>query len=174
MLRSFTIIAVLTTRLVVPAVAQHVSDQDAWSSGQSMAQAFSKASQAKDAAGVAALYSEEAVYVTPDGPIFGRAAIQMHFAEDFKFFTPEPAKLDRVAMIGDTVRLRTGSWSGVFQGPNGPMGVKGYWGTTDVRDGDTWKIRMETFNMTMLPPIGRGKIMREVAGTSRRVTEQPN
>jgi hypothetical protein len=26
--------------------------------------------------------------------------------------------------------------------------MKGYWSTTDVRDGNSWKIRMETDNVT--------------------------
>ena len=46
-------------------------------------------------------------------------------------------------MAGDAVRLRTGTWAGVFQSPNGPIPVKGYWTTTDVLDGNTWKIRLE-------------------------------
>jgi uncharacterized protein (TIGR02246 family) len=152
MLRSCTIIPIVAIGLAMPAAAQHVSDQDARQAGESVVQAHNKASQAKDAAGVAALYSEDATDITPDGPIFGRAAIQKKYAEDFKSFTAEPAKLDRVIMIGDTARLRIGSWSGVYQSPNGPMHVKGYWTTTDVRDGDTWKIRMETENLTMPPP----------------------
>ncbi len=57
-------------------------------------------------------------------------------------------------MIGDALRLRTGSWSAVIQGPNGSMPVKGYWPTTDVREGNSWKIRMETDNVTMSPPPG--------------------
>ncbi len=157
MLRVFSIVPIVSIGLAMPAAAQHVSDQDARQAGESVVQAFNKASQAKDAAGLAALYSEDATFIRPDGPIFGRAAIQKLFAEDLKSITPEPAKLDRVIMIGDTVRLRTGSWSGVFQSPNGPMHVKGYWTTTDVRDGDTWKIRMETDNMTMPPAAEAAK-----------------
>ena len=104
MLRFFTIVPIVAIGLAMPAAAQHVSDQDARQAGESVVQAFNKASQAKDAAGLAALYSEDATYITPDGPIFGRAAIQKLYAEDFKSVTPEPAKLDRVIMIGDTVR----------------------------------------------------------------------
>jgi uncharacterized protein (TIGR02246 family) len=157
MLRSFTIIPIVAIGLAMPAAAQHISDQDARQAGESVVQAFNKAALAKDAAGLAALYSEDATLITPDGPLLGRAAIQKQYAEDFKLFTLEPAKLDRVVMIGDTVRLRNGSWSGVFQGPGGPVHVKGYWATTDLRDGDTWKIRMETGNMTMPPPAEAAK-----------------
>ena len=152
MLRVLTMVSIVAIGLAMPAAAQHVSDQDARQAGESVVQAFNKASQAKDAAGLAALYSEDATLIRPDGPIFGRAAIQKQFSDDFKFVTLEPAKLDRVTMIGDTVRLRNGSWAGVFQGPEGPVHAKGYWATTDLRDGDTWKIRMETINMTMPPP----------------------
>ncbi len=157
MLRSFSVAAVVAIGLVMPAAAQHISDQDARQAGESVVQAFNKAALAKDAAGLAALYSEDATYVTPDGPLFGRAAIQKQFAEDFKLITLEPAKLDRVAMIGDNVRLRDGSWSGVLQSPDGPVHVKGYWATTDLRDGSTWKIRMETMNITLPPPPEAGK-----------------
>jgi len=157
MLRSLTIVPIVAIGLAMPAAAQHVSDRDAWQAGESVVQAFNKAAQAKDAAGLAALYSEDVTYITPNGPIFGRAALQKQFADDFKFVTLEPAKLDRVTMIGDTVRLRNGSWSGVFQGPEGPVHATGYWATTDLRDGDTWKIRMEAMNLTMPPPPSGGK-----------------
>jgi uncharacterized protein (TIGR02246 family) len=157
MLRVFTIVPIVAIGLAMPAAAQHVSDQDARQAGESVVQAFNKASQAKDAAGLGALYSEDAALITPDGPVFGRAAIQKLYEEDWKSVTEEPAKLDRVIMLGDTVRSRTGSWSGVFHSPDGPVHVKGYWTTTDVRHGDTWKIRVETYNMTTPPAAEAAK-----------------
>lgn len=152
MSRLFMIVPVLAIGLALPAVAQQTSDHDAWQAGESVVQAHNKASLAKDAAGVAALYTEDVIEVTPDGLVSGRAALEKFFADGFKVFTPEPAKLDRVIMVGEAMRLRTGTWSGVVQSPNGPMPAKGYWATTDVRDGNTWKIRMETYNMTLPPP----------------------
>jgi uncharacterized protein (TIGR02246 family) len=157
MLRVLIIVPVVAIGLAMPAAAQHVSDQEARQAGESVVQAFNKASQAKDAAGLAALYSEDAAYVTPDGPISGRAEIQKLYEEEWKSVSPEPAKLDRVVMLGDTVRSRFGSWSGIFHGPGGPVHVKGYWTTTDVRDGETWKIRVETYNMTMPPAAEAAK-----------------
>ena len=53
-------------------------------------------------------------------------------------------------MIGNGVMLRAGTWSGTYNGPNGPVHLKAYWSDTDVRDGNTWKIRQETYNVT--PP----------------------
>ena len=57
MLRPFTIIPIVAIALAMPAAAQHVSDQDARQAGESVVQAFNKAALAKDAAGLAALYS---------------------------------------------------------------------------------------------------------------------
>jgi uncharacterized protein (TIGR02246 family) len=99
--------------------------RDAWQAGESVVQAHNKASQAKDAAGVAALYAGDAIMVTPDGPLVGRAAIEKYYAESFKVVTLGSAKLDQVVMAEDAVRLRTGTWAGVFQSPNGPIPVKG-------------------------------------------------
>jgi hypothetical protein len=65
--RYFIIIPIVTMGLAMPAAAQQVSDRDAWQAGETVVQAINKASQAKDAAGFAALYSEDATYVTPDG-----------------------------------------------------------------------------------------------------------
>jgi uncharacterized protein (TIGR02246 family) len=136
----------------VPLAAQQTSSLEVRQAAESVVQAHNKAMQAKDAAGVAALYSEDVIFLTDDGPLLGRAAVEKAAASLLKVLTPDPAKLDQVVMIGDAVRLRTGTWSGVIQSSNGPLHVKGNWTTTDVRDGNTWKIRMETDNTTGPPP----------------------
>jgi len=41
----------------------------------------------------------------------------------------------------------TGAWSATIQGQNwGPQPIKGYWSV--IREGDDWKIRMLTVNVT--------------------------
>ena len=55
MFRSLMILSALTMGLAMPAAAQHISDQDAWKAGDSVVQAHNRASQAKDAAGLAAV-----------------------------------------------------------------------------------------------------------------------
>ena len=49
-------------------------------------------------------------------------------------------------MLGDAVRLKTGEWSGTLQTANGPMPMREFCSTLDVRDGNTWKIREQTVN----------------------------
>jgi hypothetical protein len=88
--------------------------------------------------------------VTPHGLISGRASIESDAAEGFKVYTSDPSTLEQVKMIGNGVMLMAGTWSGTYNGPNGPVHLKGYWSDTDVRDGNTWKIRQETYNVT--PP----------------------
>jgi hypothetical protein len=44
----------------------------------------------------------------------------------------------------------TGGWSATIQGQNfGPTQIKGYWSV--IREGDVWKIRMLTSNVTPAP-----------------------
>ncbi len=149
---------ILTTAVAFGAAAQQTSDRDVWQAGDLVVQAHNKAMQARDAAGVAALYSEDVIFLSPDGPVYGRSAVEKMCAGIFKVLvTMEPAKLDKAIMVGDALRVRTGSYSAVIQSPSGPMPVKGYWSTTDVRDGDSWKIRMETDNVTMPPPPAEPK-----------------
>lgn len=156
MLQSSMIMSVVfAIGLAVPAAAQQASEQDARQSADGAVQAYNKAYQTKDAPALGALYTEGATFVTLNGPLVGRAAIEKYYAEGFEVFAPEPAKLDRVIVLGDTARLRIGQWSGVFQSPNGPMRVNGYWTTADVQEGNTWKIQMETDNMAMPSEAGK-------------------
>jgi hypothetical protein len=46
----------------------------------------------------------------------------------------------------------TGEWSNTIKGDNwGPIDQKGYWGNVFVRQGDDWKILMDTSNITPAP-----------------------
>jgi Ribonucleotide reductase, barrel domain len=49
-------------------------------------------------------------------------------------------------------RSKNGEWSVTLQGKSGgPIQLKGYWSAISVREGDAWKIRMETINVTPPP-----------------------
>jgi uncharacterized protein (TIGR02246 family) len=152
MTRFLMIVPALAVGLAASAAAQQVSEQDARQAGQSVLDAWNKTMQQKDAAAHAALFTEDAVQVTPQGLVSGRAAIESRAAEGFKNFTSDPSKLEQVKMIGTEVMLRAGTWSGTYNGPHGPVHLKGYWSDADVRDGNTWKIRQETYNVTSPPP----------------------
>jgi ketosteroid isomerase-like protein len=116
-----------------------------------------------DTAAVGALFTEDAVFVTPQGPIFGREAIEKLFAGMFQqgHYSNHLNKDDQgsphmIGTAGNEV-WRTGEWSFTLQGKSGdPLQLKGYWGAINVREGDTWKIRMLTFNVTP-PPAAETK-----------------
>jgi uncharacterized protein (TIGR02246 family) len=143
------LVAVIAGALTMPVLAQP-SEQEARQAAESVVEAHNQAVQKKDAAGLAALYADDAFVIAPEGTIAGRAAIQKFYEQALKDFTSS-AKLDRVQMIGEGIRVRSGSWAGAFQAANGPVQLKGYWATTDVLDRGTWKIRMESFNVSPPP-----------------------
>ncbi len=152
MIRFLMIGPALAVGMAASATAQQVSEQDAREAGQSVLDAWNKTELQKDAVAHAALFTEDAVRVTSQGLIAGRAAIERRAVEEFKVYTPDPSKLEQVKMIGSGVMLRAGTWSGTYNGPYGPVHLRDYWSDTDVRDGDTWKIQQETSNVTPPPP----------------------
>ena len=109
-----------------------------------------------DAAAVAALFTEDGVYVTATGPINGREAIEKYHADLFKqihlsnnLVTVDADSPHIIGTAGNEM-WATGAWSATIQGQNfGPTQVKGYW--TVIREGDDWKIRNLTFNTTPAP-----------------------
>jgi uncharacterized protein (TIGR02246 family) len=117
MTRFPTIVWIGAVGFVISAAAQEVSEQDAQRAGQSMVDARNKTYLTKDAAGIAALFTEDAARVTPRGLISGRAAIERATAATFKDYTPDPLKLEKVKMIGDGVMLLAGTWSGTYMDP---------------------------------------------------------
>ena len=110
-----------------------------------------------DAAALAALYTEDAVYVTNTGPIRGRQAIEKYYADRFqevRYFRHDtkydPTSPHPIGTDGNAV-WENGEWSGTFflQGEDcGPHQVRGYFSSINVREGNTWRVYMSTFSIS--------------------------
>jgi len=111
-----------------------------------------------DAAAVAALFTEDAVFVTDGGLLHGRQAVEKQYAEWFKG-SPQSDHIgkrdpDSTRFVGthDYVMLG-GEWSETDQAPGEkPFQLKGYWSAVDTRVGDAWKIVILTYNKIPPPP----------------------
>ena len=113
--------------------------------------AANEAQTNNDPAARVALYTRDAVFVTPDGgPIIGRQAIQKWFTDLYQWWHPKNSihKVDGDAphLIGTAGNelWATGEWSETGRGKNGePIPIKGYWLCIYSCEGDDWKIRVD-------------------------------
>ena len=104
-----------------------------------------------DIAARVALFTEDAVFVTPAGPLYGREAIEKYYIDMFKrvhvisTVTTYPNSPHAIGTDGNVV-WENGEWSSTLsiQGQSDPVKLKGYWASIKVREGDTWKIRLTT------------------------------
>jgi ketosteroid isomerase-like protein len=106
-----------------------------------------------DAAFLGSSYTEDAVLVNDDGPVYSREAIEKLYENLFKMvrFTKHLSTLDQYSphIIGTSGNeaWATGEWSQTVKGQNfGPLDEKGYWTCIYVRQGDVWKVRVNTWN----------------------------
>jgi uncharacterized protein (TIGR02246 family) len=113
---------------------------------------YDEAYKRSDAAALAALFTEDAVLVTPEGLFSGRQTIEKWYADDFQRWHPANNidQIDQLNAIGDAA-FAVGEWWCTFQSQNGPAQARGYWSAIYVREGDAWKIRMLSFNETPPP-----------------------
>jgi ketosteroid isomerase-like protein len=125
---------------------------------------FDDACNNNDAAAVAAFFTEDAVLVADTGPIYGRQAIEKSYADMFQKWrvSNHISKRDQysphiIGTAGDEA-WSNGEWSLTLQDhqDGGPIQRKGYWSSVDVREGDAWKDRMQTWNITP-PPAAPGE-----------------
>jgi ketosteroid isomerase-like protein len=121
-------------------------------------QKYNEAFDKNDAGAVAAFFTEDAVLVTDKGPIYGREAIEKHFADLFQnvHFSNHIDKADQYSphIIGTAGNemWSNGEWSLTLQEKTGdPIPLKGYWSEIYVREGDAWKVRMQIWNITPAP-----------------------
>jgi ketosteroid isomerase-like protein len=120
---------------------------------------YDEAYNNNDAAAMGAFFTEDGVLVTDRGPIYGREAIKKHFADVFQKFNfsnhigkPDQYSPHIIGTAGNEI-WATGEWSLTIKGQNfGPIEEKGYWTEIYVREGDAWKVRMQTWNVTPAPP----------------------
>ena len=111
-----------------------------------LAKKFEDAWNSNDAVALAALYTEDAVEVTDQGPIYGREAIEKMYADLFKqvHFSNHVAKPEQYSphIIGTAGNeaWEIGEFSLTYQVKGGaPIQVKDYWSNITVREGDSWK-----------------------------------
>ena len=114
-------------------------------------EAFSK----NDAAAIAALFTEDAVEVAPEGVFYGRDAIEKRYGEMvFQQWhcNNHLNTIDRVIAVGNEACL-VGKWSCDCGGNQ----VHGYLSIVAVREGGAWKARISTFNVTPPAPPAQTK-----------------
>ena len=147
---------VISFALPIYAQQKDVADPQTTQKILALMKAVNDAQNNNDPAARVALYTRDAVFVTPDGgPIIGRQAIQKWFTDVYQWWHPKNSihKVDGNAphLIGTAGNelWATAEWSETGQGKNSePIPIKGYWAETYVRQGDDWKIRVSAFNTT--------------------------
>ena len=117
-------------------------------------QALDEAYNKNDAAAVAALFTKDALLVEPDGMFSGRQAIEKRYADTFQqspIISFNSSRERHYLNAIDNAVWAAGQWFGTFQSQTGPVFAVGYWSAIYVREGDAWKIRMLTSNITPAP-----------------------
>jgi ketosteroid isomerase-like protein len=112
-----------------------------------------------DAASIAALFTQDAVLVLQDGPVYGKPAIEKWLEGMFQNvrFSNHLTKADQKAppllSKAGNEAWWFGEWSTAVQGKdNGPVQqANGYWSAVHVREGDAWKTSMLTIVDTPKP-----------------------
>jgi uncharacterized protein (TIGR02246 family) len=119
-------------------------------------EALNEAQNNNDAAAIAAFFTRDGVFVTLEGSIIGRQAIQKWFTDVYQWWHPKNSihKVDGnvVHSIGTTGNelWATGEWSETGQGKKGePIPIKGHWFFIFVREADDWKVRVTGGNATL-------------------------
>lgn len=122
----------------VPALAQqnNTSGQEA-KIINGIARKFESAYNRKDAAGVASLYTEDAVEVSPAGIIQNRTAVRQRLEKDFQAGVHDLMINLKTAYSAGNIILSAGEWSARI----GDQPTHGFFSTVSVRDGAKWKHR---------------------------------
>ena len=151
----------LAISFALPAFAQQKDTADPRIAEQlkELSKKTNEAFNNNDAAAVAALYTEDAILVNDTGPVYDREAIEKYWAGAFKqfHFSNHIDKADETSshIIGTSGNeaWSNGKWINTLKGKDfGPIESTGNWLEIYRREGDTWKKRLDMWNVTPAPP----------------------
>jgi uncharacterized protein (TIGR02246 family) len=144
------LIALLLTGLATSAAGQQSESQADQQAARDVHVQFATAFNRQDAAGLASLFSESGIRVTPQGIIQGRDAIQKDSDKRFQSRFHDLSITPLIARaLGDLI-WEAGEWTMKI----GEQTVRGYFAMTLVREGNGFKIRDDTFNVAPPPSPG--------------------
>jgi uncharacterized protein (TIGR02246 family) len=143
----------LTISFAQPAFAQQNDKVDAETAQQvrALASNYDVAFNRQDAITVAGLYAADAVFNTPGGTFHGRQAIEELYA---KHYFGEAHSKNVVTVVNEAIAAgneirATGTWSDTFEAPStGTIHAEGTYSWGLVHEGDTWRIRESTYDIT--------------------------
>jgi ketosteroid isomerase-like protein len=127
-----------------------------------MGKATEEAHKNHDPAPIVAQYTRDGFFLTPEGPIIGRQAIQKWYTDLWQRWHPKNSivKVDGNAyhVIGTAGNAlwATGEYSETGQGetpegkliPSEPIPSKNHWLNIYVREGEDWKARVSAWGQT--------------------------
>jgi ketosteroid isomerase-like protein len=126
---------------------------------QELSDKYDAAVNRNDATAVGKLFTDDAIFVTDGGPVYGRQAIEQWYANMFQQLHPNDFKgkpdQNSLYVFGATGNeaCRIGEWSQTIPVESGdPIKLKGFWSTIDIRQGEEWKMRVLTWNVTPETP----------------------
>ena len=118
---------------------------------RALASNYDAAFNKQDAVTVAGLYAEDAVFNTPEGTFHGRQAIEELYA---KHYFGEVHSKNVVTVVNEAISAgnevhAAGTWSDTFEEPStGTIHAEGTYSWVLLHDGDTWRIRESTYDIT--------------------------
>jgi ketosteroid isomerase-like protein len=141
-----------------PTFAQQTSPPDAKlrQEFEAFVKKFDDVWNSSDQAAWSALFTDDAIEVTHTGPIYGRDALQKLWADLKLNFSNHITTLDQysphmIGTAGNEVWMNA-KYSLTVKGQNfGPVEQSGNLCAILVREGDAWKMRMFTWNVTPAP-----------------------
>jgi uncharacterized protein (TIGR02246 family) len=159
-LHSLFALAGLIVGLTLPALAQQEEEQPPLGEQdyQKLVELETKNDEAwskRDAAGLAALYTKDALFVTPSGILSGRDAIERRYQDDFNDFQVKGIRVTTVSRVveahavGNNTAWAVGEWTHTVAGPaNLVKDIHGHSVILAKREGDAWKWRLLIINVT--------------------------
>jgi len=147
------LLAGLTISFAPPAFAQQNDTVDAETAQQvcALASNYDAAFNRQDAVTIAGLYAENAVFNTPEGTFHGRKAIEELYA---KHYFGEAHSKNVLTVVNEAIAAgkevhATGTWSDTFEEPStGTIHAEGTYSWVLLHEGDTWRIRESTYDIT--------------------------